>query len=58
MSTLKRPVPEEPSVISCNVCLAEIPSSVANSHEANEYAQHFCGLECYLEWKKLHPEQA
>ncbi len=33
-------------VLSCEVCLAEIPASVAASMEGNEYIQHYCGLDC------------
>ena len=58
MSSLNRPIPEEPSVISCSVCLTEIPGSVANSQEADEYTQHYCGLECYLQWKDRHSEKS
>lgn len=41
----------EPAILTCDVCLAEIPESVAVSQEADEYTQHFCGLECYSKWK-------
>jgi hypothetical protein len=45
-------IPKEPESVACKVCLEEIPQSVSKSHEANEYAQHFCGIECYTLWKK------
>lgn len=54
MSPLDRPKPQEPSPIACAICLTELPQSVASNQEADEYAQHYCGLECYLEWKKRH----
>jgi len=44
--------PQEPVYVACKVCLEEIPKSVSASHEANEYAQHFCGIECYTIWKE------
>ena len=44
-------VPKEPAKVSCDVCLKEIPESVAVSSEADEYTQHFCGTECYDKWK-------
>jgi len=47
----EKPVPTEPALVTCDVCLTEIPESVAVSHEANDYAQHFCGLDCYSKWK-------
>jgi len=56
MAMQKRPLPEEPSIISCKTCLDEIPRSVGSNQEADEYTQHFCGLECYLEWKQGQPE--
>jgi len=56
MATPNKPIPKEPVVIACNTCLAEIPQSVASNQEADEYAQHYCGLECYLEWKQRNPE--
>ena len=50
----QKPVPQEPETIACKVCLKEIPHSAANSQEADAYAHHFCGLECYDQWKKMH----
>ena len=48
----KKPIPQEPENVACKVCLDEIPKSVAQNQEADEYAQHFCGLECYSIWKE------
>lgn len=48
----EKPYPEEPDNIACEVCLKEIPQSVAASHEGDEYAHHFCGTECYNIWKQ------
>lgn len=48
---VEKPVPEEPEYVACQVCLEEIPLSVAISHEADQYTQHFCGLDCYSLWK-------
>jgi hypothetical protein len=36
---------------SCEICLEEIPDSEANSREASDYFAHFCGLDCYQEWR-------
>ena len=47
-----KPTPKEPKNVSCKVCLAEIPESVAKSSEADEYTQHFCGIECYNKWRE------
>lgn len=41
---------ETEDVIACEVCLKEVPRSVAKSHEGAEYVYHFCGAQCYQEW--------
>lgn len=38
--------------ISCDVCRKEIPLSEATISEAVDYVAHFCGLECYTQWKQ------
>ena len=38
-------------MIACAVCLAEIPASVARVFEAQDYIQHFCGIDCYKQWQ-------
>jgi len=47
---INKPIPEEPEMVACEVCLKEIPRSIAKSSEATEYAQHYCGIECYQQW--------
>jgi len=42
--------------IPCKVCLEEIPDSVKQNPEADEYVSNFCGLECYQKWLDKHPE--
>ena len=39
-------------IISCEQCMAEVPSSAATNDEAAGYFSHFCGLECYQDWQK------
>lgn len=41
---------DENSCVACEVCLKEIPESVAHSHEAEDYIHHFCGLNCLEAW--------
>ncbi len=41
----------EEGLIACEVCLKEIPKSVALSHEGPERVHHFCGAECYEKWQ-------
>lgn len=38
--------------VTCAVCHNEVPQSAATSSEATDYVTHFCGNECYEEWKK------
>ncbi len=37
--------------LQCEVCLKEIPASVAANAEADEYVAHVCGLDCYQQWR-------
>jgi hypothetical protein len=37
--------------VSCEVCLKEVPQSSAVDFEVGDYVAHFCGLECYAQWK-------
>ena len=43
-------VPEE-GPVACEVCLKEIPRSVARSLEGVDYVYHFCGQQCYEKWQ-------
>ena len=36
----------------CKLCLKEIPPSGASSDEASDYVAHFCGLDCYEQWRQ------
>lgn len=38
--------------VSCDICHKEVPLSEANHFEAQDYIAHFCGLDCYSEWKQ------
>lgn len=46
-----KPVPVEPELIQCEICLKEIPGTVAVTAEGPDYVQHFCGIECYGRWR-------
>lgn len=50
MTTSDKPV--EVEHVACEVCLKEVPLSEAKVAEATDYFVHFCGLECYEQWKK------
>ena len=43
----------EATLVSCAVCLKEIPTSEASVPEAVEYFVYFCGPDCYEKW--THP---
>jgi hypothetical protein len=53
----EKPTPKEPGNVACEVCLAEIPESVAMSSEGDEYTQHFCGIECYNKWRETQKQK-
>ena len=42
----------ETEKVSCAICRKEIPLTEAVIPEAADYMAHFCGLECYAEWKQ------
>jgi hypothetical protein len=37
--------------ISCEICMSEVPLQEAAIPEAADYFVHYCGLECYEQWK-------
>jgi len=38
-------------LVSCEICLKEVPVNEATHPEADDYVVNFCGLECYEQWK-------
>ena len=50
---------EKPSeeIIDCEICLSEIPDSVVQNAEADEYVSHYCGLECYQRMRERREQQ-
>ena len=42
----------------CKLCLKEIPPSGASSDETSDYVAHFCGLDCYEQWRQQQPDPA
>jgi len=38
--------------VSCAVCLKEIPADSIKLADAQDYVQHFCGLDCLETWQK------
>ena len=49
MATSDKPL--EVTLVSCEVCLKEVPITEATISEATDYFAHFCGLDCYEKWK-------
>jgi hypothetical protein len=42
----------ENELLSCEVCISEVPASAAASEEASDYFYHFCGVECHQKWQE------
>jgi hypothetical protein len=36
--------------VACEICLTEIPASVAKTVEGVDYVHYFCGLDCLEKW--------
>lgn len=49
MTTHDKPV--ELEQVSCEICMKEVPLTEAMVPEAEGYFVHFCGLDCYQQWK-------
>lgn len=49
----ERMLREQPqhAMVSCEVCLKEIPKSLAHIEEAEDYVLYFCGLDCFDKWE-------
>jgi len=39
-------------MVTCEVCLKEIPASLAVTGEAADYVHYFCGADCYAKWQE------
>jgi hypothetical protein len=48
----------EPETVACEICLMQVPKSVAQSVEGTEYVYHFCGADCYVRWQATQEEEA
>lgn len=44
--------PVEQDLVSCEMCLKEVPRSEAAVPEATDYVVYFCGLACYQQWQQ------
>ncbi|HWR76144.1 MAG TPA: DUF3330 domain-containing protein [Thiobacillus sp.] len=40
------------TVVSCEVCLKEVPADAVKVTDAQDYVHHFCGLDCLEAWQK------
>ena len=47
-----RPGDSAEATVSCAMCRAEVPLSVAVAGEAGDYVRYFCGLDCFAAWKE------
>jgi hypothetical protein len=44
--------PTREEIVSCEICLKEIPVSEAASTEGADYFLYFCGTECFAKWEE------
>lgn len=40
------------TVLTCAVCLKEVPADAVRLTDAQDYVHHFCGLDCLEIWRK------
>lgn len=45
-----RHTPQGPT-LPCEMCMKEIPESVAQSYEGPDYVLYFCGNDCFDKWE-------
>ena len=45
------------TVVSCEVCLKEIPADSIKITDAQDYVHYFCGLECLEIWQRQAGDQ-
>ncbi len=43
---------ESCEILSCDVCLTEIPADLAQTFADLDYVHHFCGLDCLEKWRE------
>jgi hypothetical protein len=48
----------ECTMLTCDMCLVELPANDAISEEGEDYIAHFCGLDCLERWHKHSKKQA
>lgn len=48
----------ECTMLTCDMCLVELPPDDAIREEAEDYIAHFCGLECLERWHQHHKKPA
>lgn len=54
---VEKQVISEPETVACEICLVEVPKSVAQSLEGPEYVYYFCGAACYSRWQAARTEE-
>ena len=40
------------TMVTCAVCLKEVPADAVKITDAQDYVLHFCGLDCLDVWRK------
>jgi Domain of unknown function (DUF3330) len=42
----------ECTMLTCEMCLVDLPADDAISEEGKDYIAHFCGLDCLEQWHR------
>ncbi len=43
---------KDQELLSCEICIKEVPMMSGKALEIDDYVMHFCGLECFDKWHK------
>jgi uncharacterized ParB-like nuclease family protein len=43
---------ESCKMVSCEVCLSEVPADAALTADVQDYVHYFCGLDCLEAWQR------
>ncbi|MGO9444536.1 MAG: DUF3330 domain-containing protein [Thiobacillaceae bacterium] len=46
------------TVLTCDMCLVELPNDAAMREEGEDYIAHFCGLDCLDQWRRQRAQAA
>ena len=52
MTDYQKSKSDEEKLVTCKVCMKEVPVSAAQSEEAADYVYYFCGSICFEKWRR------